>query len=117
MTDKEAVEAVARAIAERWGEHWECCCDAERGMDCDCGDAMSDERDSYEDRLCRNDCRVAARAALAAARPFHFEEAARDAIERAEIYEQSTTANTPGYKDAEIALRAFAAYLRAEKEN
>lgn len=83
MSDKEAVEAVHRAMTDAMGG-W-------------AGPNI-------------------ARIALQAARPFHFEEAARDAIERAEIYEQSTTANTPGYKDAAIALRAFAAAIRAAKE-
>lgn len=61
------VEAGARAIAQAWGENWECCCAERRGLDCDCGDAMTDERDGYNERLSREDCRMAARAALKAA--------------------------------------------------
>lgn len=62
----EQIEAAARAIADAWGETWECCCTEQRGLDCDCGDAMSDERDWGDERLTREDCRKAARAALSA---------------------------------------------------
>ncbi|WEX10344.1 hypothetical protein [Chelativorans sp. AA-79] len=67
------VEAAARAIANAWGETWECCCTEQRGLDCDCGDAMTDERDAYDERLSREDCRMAARAALEAAALAHGE--------------------------------------------
>lgn len=61
------IEAGARALAAHWGEHWECSCLAERGADCDCGDAMSEDRsDRYDERPSRNDCRAAARAVLEA---------------------------------------------------
>ena len=66
ISEKE-VEAGARAIAKAWGETWECCCTEQRGLDCDCGDAMTDEREAYDERLSREDCRMAARAALEAA--------------------------------------------------
>lgn len=65
----EAVEAAAKAIANAWGETWQCVCAEQRGLDCDCGDAMTDEREPYDERLSREDCRMAARAALAAALP------------------------------------------------
>lgn len=60
------IEAAARAIADAWGETWECCCTEQRGLDCDCGYAMTDERDGCDERLTREDCRMAARAALSA---------------------------------------------------
>lgn len=65
ISDKD-VETAARAIANAWGETWECCCAEQRGLDCDCGDAMPDGRDGYYERLTREDCRRAARAALSA---------------------------------------------------
>lgn len=60
------VEAAAKAIATAWGVEWECCCSERRGLDCDCGDAMTDDRD-LDESLSRNACRMAARAALTAA--------------------------------------------------
>lgn len=70
ITD-EAVERAAKAIAEAWGETWACSCAEQRGLDCDCGDAMCEDREGrpYDEDLTREDCRMAARAALLAAFP------------------------------------------------
>jgi len=65
ISDKD-VETAARAIADAWGEIWECCCTEQLGLDCYCGYAMADERDGCDERLTRGDCRKAARAALSA---------------------------------------------------
>jgi len=68
ITD-EAVERASEAIAGAWGENWACCCIEQRGLDCDCGDAMNEDREGrpYDEDLTREDCRMAARAALLAA--------------------------------------------------
>ncbi|MGB6087753.1 Lar family restriction alleviation protein [Parvibaculum sp.] len=66
ITD-EMVERAAEAIAESWGETWCCDCSENRGLDCDCGSAMTDEREQYDERLSREDCRMASRAAITAA--------------------------------------------------
>lgn len=80
MVSEEEVEMAARAIAEAWGETWECCCNERRGLDCDCGDAMNDEREAYDERLSREDCRMAARAALSAAARVRAEDNAGEPV-------------------------------------
>lgn len=65
LTQKQ-IETAARAIADAWGEIWECCCTEQLGLDCYCGYTMTDERDGCGERLTREDCRKAARAALSA---------------------------------------------------
>jgi hypothetical protein len=69
------IEAGARALAKFWGYNWECICSEERGLDCDCGDAMQEERvDHYDDTPSRRDCRDAALAVLAAIAKRQIEE-------------------------------------------
>ncbi|MVB00109.1 hypothetical protein GN330_22950 [Nitratireductor sp. CAU 1489] len=87
ITD-EAVERAAEAIAGAWGETWACCCTEQRGLDCDCGDAMCEDREGrpYDEDLTREDCRMAARAALTAA--FPSTAAVGDAVERAAVSDQ-----------------------------
>lgn len=70
ITD-EAVERAAKAIAEAWGETWECSCTKRRGLDCGCGDTIREDRERrlYDEDLTREDCRTAARAALLSAFP------------------------------------------------
>lgn len=65
MPTDEQVERAARALASLWGLNWECVCAVQRGMDCDCGDAIVDDVDYPDDGPGRNDCRRAvARAVL-----------------------------------------------------
>lgn len=66
MPTAEQIEAGARALAAVWGDHWECVCSEQRGLDCDCGDALTEERaDHHDDRMSREDYREAARVVLA----------------------------------------------------
>jgi hypothetical protein len=70
MTEVELIEKIARGMApEMTDKPWECECTEKRGTNCDCGDAMIEERvDRYDEDLCRDDVRIYARAALAAIR-------------------------------------------------
>ena len=74
MTDRitdEMVEAAARAMAATFSpKPWECACTSRKGLDCDCGDAMLEDRcDRYDDNISRRDCYQGAIAALSAALP------------------------------------------------
>lgn len=64
MTD-DLREAVAQALAEKHGLQWACECSEQRGMDCDCGDALTDDRAYPSDTYpCRHDFRLSADAAI-----------------------------------------------------
>jgi len=73
MSDDALIEAMARDIAPTvTDKSWSCECTAERGDDCDCGDALSDDKvDQYDEDWCKNDIRRICRAALAAIRKTH----------------------------------------------
>lgn len=63
----EQIEAGAKALAALYGENWECVCTDEKGLNCDCGDAMPEEKlDKYDEGWSREDCRLAARTVLEA---------------------------------------------------
>ncbi|MDH5798500.1 MAG: hypothetical protein OEZ19_08035 [Paracoccaceae bacterium] len=66
MTRDEMIEAMARAGNKAFGgPWWECECTAQRGIDCDCGDALLEERlDRYDDQMSREDWRFQAKAML-----------------------------------------------------
>ena len=61
-------EKVARAIATTYStKPWECVCTSRKGLDCDCGDAMLEERcDRYDEDMSREDCYQGANTILAA---------------------------------------------------
>lgn len=65
MANEAETEAGARALCALWGDHWECVCSERKGVDCDCGDAISEERvDGYDERMSREDYRHAAQVVL-----------------------------------------------------
>lgn len=60
------VEAVARAVAKKvTAQYWSCECSEQKGLNCDCGDAMQENHEygPFEEWT-REDCRDVARAAL-----------------------------------------------------
>jgi hypothetical protein len=84
MTEDELIEKMARAMApEMTDKPWECECIKNRGTDCDCGDAMNEERvDLYDEDLCRDDVRLYAHAALASIRKAGCEVVPREPTEK-----------------------------------
>ena len=49
LGSEQDIEAGARAFAEHWGYQWKCICSSDKGLDCDCGDALYEERNSTQD--------------------------------------------------------------------
>lgn len=65
MMSADRIEVAARALAKHWGYEWECCCSSKKGLSCDCGDALDEERvDRYDERPSRQDMREAARVVI-----------------------------------------------------
>lgn len=61
------VESTSEAFAKAMGfRPWRCVCVEQRGLDCDCGDAMADTREFYEEDWARDDCRAAVKAVIRA---------------------------------------------------
>jgi hypothetical protein len=84
MTEYELIDEMAMEMApEMTDKPWECECTKKRGTNCDCGDAMNEERvDRYDEDLCRDDLRRYARAALRAIRKAGCEVAPREPTEK-----------------------------------
>ncbi len=64
MATAEQIEVAAKALCTHWGENWECCCTSEKGLNCDCGDAIPEFSKYRDNQMGRNDYRDAAKVAL-----------------------------------------------------